>query len=384
MDAIAHSAVAVTNVILGDAPPPLKRSIAPNYLSVDTVKRVSQVMSKYWKSIPSDPSFADPYTDEGLPQTNLNNLIARHRTVSLWDRYEMSEYSLAHENREYHTVAQIHGSQGLLDTSFDTVVVFAHDMGNMRLETHFPDSSIPNNESSYLVDSSVLFLDWAKKQGFGVVDVNYFNMLPIAGNFKRSLKPYMSDGAARDIDNSRELAIDILLHVWDDFIQLCNTRNIVLIGHGQATHALLGLINERHVREKTRAVIQVIGMHPVPITTKEVEGLKTWYHGHSKVILPHAHPLYSLGEQAKSRKRLGNHEQSGECFSEILGIAVAQPNTRHRGAKCNQTFLGGVQEHHKLHPATTDAHTASQCGPEPHGRRRRHERSRTNPRRCYL
>lgn len=62
MDSISKSALAVTRVLLGQAPdelPPLKA----NELATETVWLVAREQSKYWKSI--DPKACDP--QEGRP-----------------------------------------------------------------------------------------------------------------------------------------------------------------------------------------------------------------------------------------------------------------------------------------------------------------------------
>ena len=67
LDAISNSALAVTQIILGDMPPPLEPMTASE-AATETIYQVAMEQSKYWKNI-------DPKACEPIAGSNVDNRI---------------------------------------------------------------------------------------------------------------------------------------------------------------------------------------------------------------------------------------------------------------------------------------------------------------------
>jgi len=168
----------------------------------------------------------------------------------------------------------------------NTLVVFVHEFGNLRVELDSVMYCNLNTEHSYLVDVSKEIITWVTGAGFALLDVNVFPA-PFPKTRSRSSDDY---------------AGEVLTYLWDNYIQLTDARRVIFIGHGPGCEALMGLMRERatNVMRCVQAVVQVVGNHHVPVTPADLNGLRSWYYENSMVIVPSEHNMFN--DQRVTRK----------------------------------------------------------------------------------
>jgi len=194
------------------------------------------------------------------------------------------------EELEQRFGTQIMCTQDILENH--TLVVFVHEFGNLRLEL---ESSLTCNvqlEHSYLVDFSKQLIAWVKGEGYSLLDINLFPM-PFASLSTRSK---MSDAVGKEI----------MIYLWDNYIQLSGAQQIILIGHGPGCQPLMDLLAGRSfsAMKRVKAVIQVLAHVKIPLVPRHIDDLRSWYLKHSFVIVPSNHQIFNP-ENNKEAKRHG-------------------------------------------------------------------------------
>ncbi|KAJ4483351.1 histone deacetylase complex protein [Lentinula aciculospora] len=276
LDATMNSALAVTKVILGEAPDPLPPMHASE-TATETVYLVAKEQSKYWKSI--DAKSCEPREEVESISFSIPEVLQAHRAHYLHTNYKMMQVPLL----------------GFLQTPFaghvictpdlfenKTLVVLAHEFGNLRLELESAMTCDLDLERSYLLDFTKELMRWINGEGYALIDINLYP------------KPFTSVS-----QNT------LLTYLWDNYIQLSGAHKIIFIGHGPACQPLMSLIDARFnsINRSVKAVVQVIGYSKVPVTPKKDE-FRSWYAKCSCVLLPANHHIFRP-EATHSKKRHG-------------------------------------------------------------------------------
>ncbi|KAK0485910.1 histone deacetylase complex protein [Armillaria novae-zelandiae] len=282
INAIAKSALAVTQVLLGEAPPELPPMTAGES-ATETVWLVAKEQSKYWKSV--DPKACEPRKDFERATFSIPEILKAHRQHYLFTHYDMMQIPLLSD---------------YLDDRFSMQIMCT---GNLRTELESSATCNLELERSYLVDFSKDFIAWVKKQGYSLLDINQFPK-PFAAPTRRSQTP-------------KDPTKEVLVYLWDNYVQLSNAVRVVLVGHGPGCQSMIDLIDHRWMlgNKLIKAVVQVVGNSKVPTVPKSDE-FKAWYSKHSLVAVPSSHPVYGNTSQGKRDLRRHHH---------VIAIDETQP-----------------------------------------------------------
>ncbi|TBU50538.1 histone deacetylase complex protein [Dichomitus squalens] len=284
LDAIANSALAVTQVILGGMPPQLEPMIASE-AATETIYQVAMEQSKYWKNL--DPKACEPIEELEPIAISLPEMLKSHRQDYLFRVHRMVEVPLMNQALIERFSAQVACTPDIMEN--ETLIVFVHEFGNLRIELESAMYCDVRQEHSYLVDCSKELLTWAKKENYAVLDVNVFG------------KPY----AKTKLKHTDDYAGAVMVYLWDNYIQLTDARQVILVGHGPGCAALMSLVQQRAtgVMKSVQGVAQVVGNHNVPATPRDMEGLRQWYYDNSIVIVPSNHRIF---QNPKTFKKHGS------------------------------------------------------------------------------
>ncbi|KAK0504659.1 histone deacetylase complex protein [Armillaria luteobubalina] len=298
INAIAKSALAVTQVLLGEAPPELLPMTAGES-ATETVWLVAKEQSKYWKSV--DPKACEPRKDFERATFSIPEILKAHRQHYLFTSHDMMQIPLLSDYLDDRFSMQIMCTPDLLDNK--TMVIFIHEFGNLRTELESSATCNLELERSYLVDFSKDFIVWVKKQGYSLLDINQFPK-PFAAPTRRSQTP-------------KDPTKEVLVYLWDNYVQLSNAERVVLVGHGPGCHSMIDLVDHRWMlgNKLVKAVVQVVGNSKVPTVPKSDE-FKAWYSKHSLVAVPSSHPVYGSTSQGKRDLRRHHH---------VIAIDETQP-----------------------------------------------------------
>ncbi|TFK85072.1 histone deacetylase complex protein [Polyporus arcularius HHB13444] len=280
LDAIAKSALAVAQTILGEAPPQLEPLVATES-GTETIYAVAMEQSKYWKNL--DPKKCEPIEEMEPVATPLPELLKAYRQEYLFQEFGMVEVPLMQPALVERFKGQIACSSDIMDN--ETLVVFVHELGNVRVELSSVMFCGVHEERSYLVDCTKELMTWAKGRGYAMLDVNVLER----PNPKQKLR------------HTEDHAGAVLVYLWDNYIQLSDARRIILIGHGPGCAPVMSLIQQRpsSVMRTVRGVVQVVGLHTIPATPRDMGELRQWYYDNSIVIVPNTHNIFHSAKMLK-------------------------------------------------------------------------------------
>ncbi|KAF9462480.1 histone deacetylase clr3 [Collybia nuda] len=292
LDSISNSALAVTKVILGEAPEQLPPMTASETAS-ETVWLVAKQHSTWWKSL--DPKAWLEDISFSIPE-----ILKAHRQHYLYTQHDMMQVPLISPELEQRFSTQIMCTADIFENP--TLVIFIHEFGNLRLELQSSATCDVELERSYLIDFSKQLVAWVRKEGYSLLDANLFP------------KPVTSVHRGKAVDDS---AKDIVTYLWDNYVQLSSAQRVIIIGHGPGSHFVMDLLERRSisVMKSVKAIVQIVGHPNVPAVPKYSDDLTEWYRKHSFVVVPSTHRI--LGPEIKPRD-LRRH-------GELVPIDESQP-----------------------------------------------------------
>lgn len=304
-DAVASSAVAVTDVLLNlnRAPP---RSTVASSIAAETVRRVCRHHQERWSSlhVPEyevDDVDRNPVT--GPDVLDIGEMLAAYRADKIAKEYDLFEVPL-YDTRHNLFAEHVLCSEGILDR-FSTIIFFVHDMGNLRTEK--PQKSVKHIDgATQLVTASRKVHEYASKNQYGIVDMNIIKIFAATERtFPAGVRPWSSitDGEAKE-------ACKTAAFVWDNIVALSNgekyNKNIVLIGFGSGCNVLTSLIDSRDLKPHVKAIVNVVGYDEMPqVSIRSDLEKKKWYHRKSLVLVPEDHRHVLDRGDAAPLKRFG-------------------------------------------------------------------------------
>ncbi|KIJ18774.1 hypothetical protein PAXINDRAFT_71358 [Paxillus involutus ATCC 200175] len=318
LDSISNSALAVARVLLGDAPPELPPMMASE-AGTETVWQVALEQSKYWKSI--HPKACEPREQMDEITFSIPEILKAHRQHFLYSQYEMLQVPLmpAYEDRYG---SQVMCTGDLLENK--TIIMFVHEFGNLRVELDGKPICDVNMEHSYLIDFSKELISWVRSENYALVDVNLFPRPFAASALPTSLRPKAAENSARDV----------LVYLWDNYIQLSSAKHIVLIGHGPGCLTLMDMINSRRANmvKYVNLVVQVVGTGKIPLIPKDSEELRLWYSKNSLVIVHPQHPAFAPdGKLLKRHGRVIEIDETKPIKTMIKALPMIRDHVQQLG-----------------------------------------------------
>ncbi|EFI28108.1 histone deacetylase clr3 [Coprinopsis cinerea okayama7 len=289
LDAISDSALAVTEILLGQAPPQIDPMIASED-ATETVWLVAKHLSRYWKSL--DPKACEPREQVEEISYSIPEILKAHRQHYLYTNHDMMEIPLMTAELDQRFSSQVMCTPDMLDN--DTIVLFVHEFGNLRIELESSATCDVNLHRSYLVDFSKELISWIDTEQFALIDANLF---PKPTEIQQTRRATLESDLVREV----------ILYLWDNYIQLSKASRVILIGHGPGCRAVAELLTRRAtgVMKLVTTVIQIVGLQHSACAPTGFEDIRTWYKSHSAIILPDNHPMSSGRELAKEIRKHG-------------------------------------------------------------------------------
>ncbi|CAG8766166.1 26930_t:CDS:2, partial [Racocetra persica] len=150
-------------------------------------------------------------------------------------------------------------------------------------------SNLTNLATSYMSDSVYQYIETIINQSYGIVDVD--------------VPPATNDTQKTDVHDLK----DLLIFLWDHFVDCANPKKVVIIGAGRGCKSLMQCINDRDslIMRYTACVIMVPGNNDSVPTISKKGDIVNWYFDNSLVILPENHVYWS---------KKGVKKDSGKCI----------------------------------------------------------------------
>ncbi|KAF8897049.1 histone deacetylase complex protein [Gymnopilus junonius] len=276
LNSISISALAVARVLVGQPPdelPPLRA----NEAATETVWQVAREQSKYWKSV--DPKACEPQEEVESISFSIPEILKSHRQHYLYTNHDMMQVPMMTAELEERFSSQVMCTSDIFENK--TLVLFVHEFGNLRLELESSATCDAHLERSYLIDFSKDLIGWVRSQGYSLLDANLFP------------KPVATRGPSIRHKSMEDVGKEVLLYLWDNYVQLSSAQRVILIGHGPGCRSLIHLVNKRtvSVTKSVKAFIQVVGAQRNPSIPANVDNARAWYERVSLSIVPSSHPI---------------------------------------------------------------------------------------------
>lgn len=277
---------------------------------------VAKQQSKYWKSV--DAAACEPREQVEEMSYTIPEILKAHRQYYLYTQHNMMEVPLITEKLDSQFSGQIMSTSDLLEN--ETIVLFVHEFGNLRVELESSASCDVMLHNAYLLDTSKLIMEWVLREKFALVDLNLFPKPVEKHNVTRS-KPVDVDAPAKQV----------IIYLWDNFIQLSNAKRVIVLGHGPGCKSVIELFNKRGVgaMKTVKAIIQVLGLNDTPATPTvgQTDELRQWFRTNSLLISSSSHTMNAGREKSQLFRRHGSLMAIDEPQSVKL-IQAAMPGIR--------------------------------------------------------
>ncbi|RPB15611.1 hypothetical protein P167DRAFT_408212 [Morchella conica CCBAS932] len=262
LDSISHSALAVTKVLLGEPPGRLHDGdkVRPS-ASRDVEKCVIQ-QSRYWRCM----------------RLTESDVIRSHQAKVLWEKHRMSDLKIFRD-----TISVSFENQVLATTNSykaETLVLLVHDP---------PSEDVGN-----------MYIDWAVQRGYAVMDVN----IPQALTTKEGT---LAEQHEYEVMRQTE---EICMYLWDNYIEISDAKNIILLGVGDAFVGILYLLANRECRERVKGVIGIVGdENGLRACKPGIHGdiLIDWYFNNSLIFCTQEHNVWGV---RRGKKKHGTIRKS--------------------------------------------------------------------------
>lgn len=270
LEALALSATECIKVLMGEAPPKIGASMVASDVATETVDECLRIQSEFWKSLPRGISARNEIEIDGL-SIPIGDVLKMHRSYDLYQSYglcaiplndQTSGLSLAYPN-------QIMVTDNVYDC--ETLVLFMHDLGNIRNELFFEPTNL-SSENDSLHETNKMLMDWIRKNDYGIIDVQ---VLPsgasdLAGGLPKKLE-------------QRKLIKRLVHWLWNQFITLSDCRDVVLICLGEGCTVQPFMFDLRDISSKLKASVQIPSSrqrHP------KLDSDSDWYYKISTAFAP--------------------------------------------------------------------------------------------------
>ncbi|KIV87254.1 hypothetical protein PV11_02811 [Exophiala sideris] len=301
--AISKSALAVTRVLMGE-PPDRLQATAATPSALETVAKVRNVQSKYWRSIyPKDP-IGGIFGGE-----RLHDIIRQWQAMHLYDKFKLTQLHIFRE-----TISKSFDQQVLATPNYESkkrLLIIFHDAPDL-LGHNAGLSTQHKLHDTWMVDGAQSYIRWAVNHGFGVIDINIPQHITVNDEDNPDYHETDVEYASTMTDVARKEGEKLAMYLWENYVEPYEfPGGIFLMGAGTAFHALAKLVSENQtVYTSLLGIIGFIATNPIrPISNPGVHWISQWYRENSLVYVSRAHSVWKK-ETGKTSKRYGRLKES--------------------------------------------------------------------------
>ncbi|KAI9882668.1 MAG: histone H2A.Z [Watsoniomyces obsoletus] len=278
LDSISECALAVTKTLLGEPPDRLKGH-PPSQLAIHDVNMVMKRQARYWSCLSDFRQGPDITGGEGTP---LNDVIRMYRRQTLEQELGMINLAVLREGLAQPFKDQIMATPNFSDCK--VLLFILHDPPELRGAPNPANNVLADNES-WVMDTVKSYIRSASKMGFGVVDVNVPKHL-------EGLEKVPADD--EDAPNIKAVK-DLVLYMWDNYLEPYDAQQIFLMGVGHAYHGMIHLLNSRNCRSRVSGVINFVYDLSLLGLRRELDPeYINWYYKNSQIYVEEEHPIFNI------------------------------------------------------------------------------------------
>ncbi|KAK6359566.1 Histone deacetylase hda1, variant 2 [Orbilia brochopaga] len=275
LHSISDSALAVTRTLMGEPPDALYGAHAQSGV-IEVVNQVITEQSQYWKCM-GYKAMNKRLSADKIKARRLHDMIRQYQARMLFDTLGMSSLLVI---RPTHLISPSFEEQVLATPNYDkadTLVLIVHDSADL-LAVPEAGKDIVQTHNSFVLDASHSLIEWAAAQNYGLIDVNIPKFITPSAESEGANQRVAANTVYDDPNN-------LMLQLWDNYIDLSDAEKLVFIGIGEAYKNLLNLISLRDCKVKVVACVNFIARMPLyAVNNTRDESIGHWY---AKVPYPH-------------------------------------------------------------------------------------------------
>ncbi|EOD53108.1 putative histone deacetylase protein [Neofusicoccum parvum UCRNP2] len=307
LQSIARSAVAVTRTLMGEPPDRLgtvinsegqeeERDVQPSALGLSTVDLVKRYQSRYWKCM--YPKHDSKAVANALHARRIHDIVRQADASDFWHQYRMTELFILRDKISRSFEKQVLATHNFAEER--PLLVIFHEPPETTALTD-PRSKKINLHNIFVTDVTKTYVEWAVKNGFGVIDVN----IPEHITDPNGLPEY----ADADSDDARALLTrELATYLWENYISLGENTHKFFIGVGAAYSGILDLMGENDdCTKETDHIFAFIAENSLQSIKKMTDDyIGAWYYDYSHIFVADHHAAWDPSRQRKLRKKYGN------------------------------------------------------------------------------
>ncbi|EGG03660.1 uncharacterized protein MELLADRAFT_90044 [Melampsora larici-populina 98AG31] len=252
LESLALSATECIKVLMGETPPKLEKALVASDVATETVDECLRVQAEFWKSLPRGLLTQDELTMERL-NIPISDVLGMHRSYDLHHTHNLCAIPLHDTTSTALTnnyTNKIMVSSNVYET--ETVVLFMHDLGNVRNELHVQPTNF-NDEKAAMLEGNTRIMKWLHQHEYGIIDVQ---VSPPTSDLT-------TDGLAKKVERKKAVK-ELVNWLWSQFLTLADCENLVLICLGEGCKSLPPLLSIKGIQEKLKASVYVPTLNRIP------------------------------------------------------------------------------------------------------------------------
>ncbi|ODQ81679.1 hypothetical protein BABINDRAFT_159937 [Babjeviella inositovora NRRL Y-12698] len=285
LDSISVSALAVAQTMVGEVPGELATTL-PKPETIETIEEVIRIHAKYWKCLQPGHMAVALQSEKSL---RLGDSLRTHQANTLFHNHQYITLPILESKFHATLEDQIVASPDIYDCQ--TIVISVHDPPEIWGLTDALSGTI-DSINSVVVDPSQQVLEWAQARKYGVIDI----CVPLHCDDDYTYNPQLAGQ-------------ELLLYVWDHYLQFFQASKIAFVGVGEAYSGIVHLLGHRDVRALVKASIGIVDKQPLRAIVPLIdENVTEWYFRNSLVFTSAKHPCWenANGDAIKKpRKKFG-------------------------------------------------------------------------------
>ncbi|KOS18449.1 Histone deacetylase clr3 [Escovopsis weberi] len=302
LQAISNSSVAVARTLMGE-PPPKMDLPKLNVEAARILARVQAYQAPYWDCM--RPGIVDVPNVQSLNGDRLHDVIRNSQRQVLQTKHNMVPLYVQRDRLFKSFENQVLVTPDLSQSR--KILVIIHDPPQLVAQPDVIDTTL-DAHNAWVVDGVVQYIDWAASQEFGIMDIN----IPSYITQEDDVDAYTPGFHERAI---QEQVQSLICYLWDNFLQLCDTNEIVLMGVGNAYLGVKILLIRRECREKIAGIVNFVTGNLRPVKSDIDNGLSSWYKDNSRVYVASDHACWSDPDLTRKvhKRRFGTVVRSSKC-----------------------------------------------------------------------
>ncbi|KAI1381401.1 putative histone deacetylase A [Hypoxylon crocopeplum] len=335
LKAISNSALAVARTLMGDPPPKMKiPSISKDAASL--LANVQAAQAPFWECM--RPGVID-VRDFGEEKSRLHDVIRGYQRQVLSEKYSMLPLFIQRGVLYKSFENQVLVTPGLRTKK--RVLFIIHDPPELRAMPDIVTNTV-DAHNGFIVDGVMPYIDWAHKNGFGIMDANIPHYVTHPQDFD-AYTPQLDEMTLQ-----RQIQ-DLVCFLWDNYLQLYDMEDLFIIGVGNAYVGVKVLLTNRDCKNRMTGVINFVTGSLRPIKSETDPDLSTWYKQNSLVYVTNDHACWSDTNLAKKvlKKRFGGVQRSSEVGLRRMMAAHAKDVFKFIGDRLTTEPSGNTTEEEK-------------------------------------